>query len=78
MFYLTDFYLCFYSGNYKVQKWDMHKHDFLDSAPGLGMFVTVLTPTSEVNILNECFCVIRVLTSDTGRQNYQKIRMFWG
>ncbi|XP_042727539.1 transmembrane emp24 domain-containing protein 11-like [Lagopus leucura] len=36
------------TGNYKVQKWDMHKHDFLDSAPGLGMFVTVLTPTSEV------------------------------
>lgn len=67
MFYLTDFYLCFYSGNYKVQKWDMHKQDFLDSAPGLGMFVTVTTPTAEVNILYECFCVIHVLTSDTGK-----------
>ncbi|XP_003206059.1 transmembrane emp24 domain-containing protein 11-like isoform X1 [Meleagris gallopavo] len=36
------------TGNYKVQKWDMHKQDFLDSAPGLGMFVTVTTPTAEV------------------------------
>ncbi|XP_010708921.1 transmembrane emp24 domain-containing protein 11-like isoform X2 [Meleagris gallopavo] len=35
------------TGNYKVQKWDMHKQDFLDSAPGLGMFVTVTTPTAE-------------------------------
>uniref|UniRef100_A0A8C9LEM9 GOLD domain-containing protein n=1 Tax=Pavo cristatus TaxID=9049 RepID=A0A8C9LEM9_PAVCR len=31
-----------------LQKWDMHKQDFLDSAPGLGMFVTVTTPTAEV------------------------------
>ncbi|KAF4791339.1 hypothetical protein TURU_132496 [Turdus rufiventris] len=35
------------SGNYKVQRWDIHKHDFLESAPGLGMFVTVTTPTGE-------------------------------
>lgn len=76
MFYLTDFYLCFYSGNYKVQKWDIHKQGFLDSAPGLGMFVTVTTPTTEVNILYECFCVIHVLTSDTGRQSYEKYGCF--
>ncbi|XP_072192280.1 transmembrane emp24 domain-containing protein 11-like [Excalfactoria chinensis] len=36
------------TGHYKVQKWDIHNRDFLDSAPGLGMFVTVTTPTSEV------------------------------
>ncbi|XP_015718403.1 transmembrane emp24 domain-containing protein 11-like [Coturnix japonica] len=36
------------TGNYKVQKWDIHIRDFLDSAPGLGMFVTVTSPTSEV------------------------------
>uniref|UniRef100_A0A8C3XZG2 GOLD domain-containing protein n=1 Tax=Catharus ustulatus TaxID=91951 RepID=A0A8C3XZG2_CATUS len=35
-------------GNYKVQRWDIHTHDFLESAPGLGMFVTVTTPTGEV------------------------------
>ncbi|NXP16922.1 TMD11 protein, partial [Scytalopus superciliaris] len=35
-------------GNYKVQRWDIHKHDFLESAPGLGMFVTVSTPSGEV------------------------------
>ncbi|XP_039579826.1 transmembrane emp24 domain-containing protein 11-like isoform X2 [Passer montanus] len=35
-------------GNYKVQRWDMHTHDFLESAPGLGMFVTVTIPTGEV------------------------------
>ncbi|XP_035181290.1 transmembrane emp24 domain-containing protein 11-like isoform X2 [Oxyura jamaicensis] len=35
------------TGNYKVQKWDIHKQDFLDSAPGLGMFVTVTTPSAE-------------------------------
>ncbi|OXB78802.1 UNVERIFIED_CONTAM: hypothetical protein H355_011820 [Colinus virginianus] len=36
------------TGNYKIQKWDMHEREFLDSAPGLGMFVTVTTPTAEV------------------------------
>ncbi|XP_050194063.1 transmembrane emp24 domain-containing protein 11-like [Myiozetetes cayanensis] len=35
-------------GNYKVQRWDTHKHDFLESAPGLGMYVTVSTPDGEV------------------------------
>ncbi|NWS14288.1 TMD11 protein, partial [Pachyramphus minor] len=35
-------------GNYKVQRWDIHKHDFLESAPGLGMYVTVSTPSGEV------------------------------
>ncbi|NXG04326.1 TMD11 protein, partial [Sakesphorus luctuosus] len=35
-------------GNYKVQRWDIHKHDFLESAPGLGMFVSVSTPSGEV------------------------------
>ncbi|XP_064275032.1 transmembrane emp24 domain-containing protein 11-like isoform X2 [Passer domesticus] len=35
-------------GNYKVQRWDIHTHDFLESAPGLGMFVTVTIPTGEV------------------------------
>ncbi|NXR84393.1 TMD11 protein, partial [Pycnonotus jocosus] len=32
-------------GNYKVQRWDIHKHEFLESAPGLGMFVTVTSPS---------------------------------
>uniref|UniRef100_A0A8C3BN58 GOLD domain-containing protein n=1 Tax=Cairina moschata TaxID=8855 RepID=A0A8C3BN58_CAIMO len=36
------------TGNYKVQKWDIHKQVFLESAPGLGMFVTVRTPSAEV------------------------------
>ncbi|NXN77902.1 TMD11 protein, partial [Bombycilla garrulus] len=35
-------------GNYKVQLWDIHTHGFLESAPGLGMFVTVRSPTAEV------------------------------
>ncbi|XP_027592423.1 transmembrane emp24 domain-containing protein 11-like [Pipra filicauda] len=35
-------------GNYKVQRWDIHKHHFLESAPGLGMYVTVSTPSGEV------------------------------
>ncbi|XP_068797138.1 transmembrane emp24 domain-containing protein 11 isoform X2 [Struthio camelus] len=34
-------------GNYKVQQWDIRKQDFLESAPGLGMFVTVTTPSAE-------------------------------
>ncbi|NWZ25099.1 TMD11 protein, partial [Asarcornis scutulata] len=36
------------TGNYKVQRWDIHKQGFLESAPGLGMFVTVRTPSAEV------------------------------
>ncbi|XP_012951785.1 transmembrane emp24 domain-containing protein 11-like isoform X2 [Anas acuta] len=35
------------TGNYKVQRWDIHKQVFLESAPGLGMFVTVRTPSDE-------------------------------
>ncbi|XP_043829033.1 transmembrane emp24 domain-containing protein 11-like [Dromiciops gliroides] len=36
------------TGNYKVQQWDVQRQDFLDSAPGLGMFVTVTTYNDEV------------------------------
>lgn len=70
MFYLI--YLCFHSGNYKVQCWDIHTHGFLESAPGLGMFVTVTSPTGEVKMLYECFSMIFDLTSGTGRQHYLK------
>ncbi|NXD13963.1 TMD11 protein, partial [Nothocercus nigrocapillus] len=35
-------------GNYKVQQWDIRDQDFLESAPGLGMFVTVTAPSDEV------------------------------
>ncbi|CAH2299566.1 transmembrane emp24 domain-containing 11 [Pelobates cultripes] len=35
------------TGRYKLQKWDMHKHDFLPSAPGLGMYVNVKAPNDE-------------------------------
>ncbi|XP_009998529.1 PREDICTED: transmembrane emp24 domain-containing protein 11-like [Chaetura pelagica] len=37
-------------GNYKVQRWDIHQHEFLESAPGLGMFVTVTAPSAEVQM----------------------------
>ncbi|XP_008840029.1 transmembrane emp24 domain-containing protein 11 [Nannospalax galili] len=36
------------SGTFKVQQWDMDRHDFLESAPGLGMFVTITTYNDEV------------------------------
>ncbi|XP_069486438.1 transmembrane emp24 domain-containing protein 11-like [Ambystoma mexicanum] len=36
------------TGRYKVQQWDMHDHDFLPSAPGLGMMVTVTAPNGEI------------------------------
>ncbi|XP_037659855.1 uncharacterized protein LOC119509982 [Choloepus didactylus] len=36
------------TGTFKVQKWDIGRHDFLESAPGLGMFVTVTTYNDEV------------------------------
>ncbi|XP_073513663.1 transmembrane emp24 domain-containing protein 11-like [Phyllobates terribilis] len=36
------------TGRYKLQKWDMSQHDFLPSAPGLGMVVTVKAPNEEV------------------------------
>ncbi|XP_076980632.1 transmembrane emp24 domain-containing protein 11 isoform X2 [Tamandua tetradactyla] len=36
------------TGTFKVQQWDIGRHDFLESAPGLGMFVTVTTYNDEV------------------------------
>ncbi|XP_075067155.1 transmembrane emp24 domain-containing protein 11-like [Mixophyes fleayi] len=36
------------TGRYKLQKWDMNRHDYLPSAPGLGMFVTVKAPNDEI------------------------------
>lgn len=34
---------------FKLQQWDVSRHDFLESAPGLGLFVTVTTYDDEVN-----------------------------
>nr|XP_024429693.1 transmembrane emp24 domain-containing protein 11 [Desmodus rotundus] len=36
------------TGTFKIQQWDMVRHDFLESAPGLGLFVTVTTYNEEV------------------------------
>ncbi|XP_043919320.1 transmembrane emp24 domain-containing protein 11-like [Protopterus annectens] len=36
------------TGHYKMQNWDMFSHDFLPSAPGLGMFVTIKDPSFQV------------------------------
>ncbi|XP_022362042.1 transmembrane emp24 domain-containing protein 11 [Enhydra lutris kenyoni] len=36
------------TGTFKIQQWDIHRQDFLESAPGLGMFVTVTTYNDEV------------------------------
>ncbi|XP_053314142.1 transmembrane emp24 domain-containing protein 11-like [Spea bombifrons] len=36
------------TGRYKIQKWDLHQHDFLPTAPGLGMVVTVKAPNAEI------------------------------
>uniref|UniRef100_A0A2K6F6Q7 GOLD domain-containing protein n=1 Tax=Propithecus coquereli TaxID=379532 RepID=A0A2K6F6Q7_PROCO len=36
------------TGTFKIQQWDIGRHDFLESAPGLGMFVTVTTYNDEV------------------------------
>ncbi|OCT96642.1 hypothetical protein XELAEV_18008852mg [Xenopus laevis] len=36
------------TGRYKIQKWDIKEHDFLPSAPGLGMVVTITAPNGEV------------------------------
>nr|XP_054365061.1 transmembrane emp24 domain-containing protein 11-like [Mirounga angustirostris] len=33
---------------FKIQQWDIRRQDFLESAPGLGMFVTVRTYNDEV------------------------------
>jgi hypothetical protein len=35
-------------GTFKVQQWDIGRQDFLESAPGLGMFVTVTSYNDEV------------------------------
>ncbi|XP_055467693.1 transmembrane emp24 domain-containing protein 11 [Psammomys obesus] len=36
------------TGTFKIQQWDIGRHDFLESAPGLGMFVTITTYNDEV------------------------------
>ncbi|KAM4854309.1 transmembrane emp24 domain-containing protein 11 [Thomomys bottae] len=36
------------TGTFKVQQWDTGRQDFFDSAPGLGMFVTITTYNDEV------------------------------
>ncbi|XP_020847954.2 transmembrane emp24 domain-containing protein 11-like [Phascolarctos cinereus] len=36
------------SGIYKIEQWDIKHQDFLDSAKGLGLFVTVTTHNDEV------------------------------
>ncbi|XP_077334077.1 transmembrane emp24 domain-containing protein 11-like [Lithobates pipiens] len=36
------------TGRYKIQQWDLSQHDFLPSAPGLGMVVTIKAPNSEL------------------------------
>ncbi|OCT99228.1 transmembrane emp24 domain-containing protein 11-like [Xenopus laevis] len=36
------------TGRYKIQKWDIKEHDFLPSAPGLGMVVTITAPNGEI------------------------------
>ncbi|XP_029788806.1 transmembrane emp24 domain-containing protein 11 [Suricata suricatta] len=36
------------TGTFRTQQWDARRHDFLESAPGLGMFVTVMTYNEEV------------------------------
>lgn len=41
----------FCAGNFKMQMWDMRRHDFLESAPGLGMYVTIKTLDEEVGCL---------------------------
>ncbi|XP_042528711.1 transmembrane emp24 domain-containing protein 11 isoform X2 [Dipodomys spectabilis] len=35
------------TGTFKVQQWDIGRQNFLDSAPGLGMFVTITTYNDE-------------------------------
>ncbi|EHH14192.1 hypothetical protein EGK_00065 [Macaca mulatta] len=36
------------TGTFKIQQWDTGRHTFLESAPGLGMFVTITTYNGEV------------------------------
>lgn len=40
--------MCSETGSFKLQQWDVVKQDFLESAPGLGLFVTVTTYSEEV------------------------------
>lgn len=42
----------FETGTFKIQQWDTGRHTFLESAPGLGMFVTITTYNGEVK---HCF-----------------------
>lgn len=43
--------IVYHTGSYMVQKWDINEQTFLESAPGLGMYVTITTPTEEVKVL---------------------------
>ncbi|KAM4709078.1 transmembrane emp24 domain-containing protein 11-like [Discoglossus pictus] len=36
------------TGRYKMQQWDLNRHDFHPSAPGLGLIVTVKAPNEEI------------------------------
>ncbi|XP_004847511.1 transmembrane emp24 domain-containing protein 11-like [Heterocephalus glaber] len=36
------------TGTFKIQQWDLDRHDFLEAAPGLGMFVTITSYMEEV------------------------------
>ncbi|XP_010639970.1 transmembrane emp24 domain-containing protein 11 [Fukomys damarensis] len=36
------------TGTFKIQQWDIDRHDFLEAAPGLGMFVTITSYNEEV------------------------------
>jgi hypothetical protein len=55
--------LYFVTGTFKVQQWDIVRHDFLESAPGLGMFVTVTTYNDEVKYPStlSLFLVVKAL-----------------
>ncbi|MEE6462784.1 hypothetical protein FKM82_001700 [Ascaphus truei] len=36
------------TGRYKIQQWDINQHDFLPSAPGLGLVLTIKAPNGEI------------------------------
>lgn len=59
----------FETGTFKIQQWDLGRHDFLESAPGLGMFVTVTTYNDEVKhtfcLATEIFYFLRSHVSRT-------------
>ncbi|XP_005408746.1 PREDICTED: transmembrane emp24 domain-containing protein 11 [Chinchilla lanigera] len=42
------------TGTFKIQQWDIDRHDFLEAAPGLGMFVTITSYNEEV-LLSKLF-----------------------